>query len=144
MFIGRYYHTIEAKGRLIIPKEFRNQLKSGGVLTRGLDGCLFVFPKSYWTALCEKLASIPMTNSTGRQFVRFLVQSSVNLDLDAQGRLLVPDYLRLLAKLQKQVVVAGSLTRIEIWDRDSYHQHLDQLEKSLSVEDLDSLANLGI
>jgi MraZ protein len=144
MFIGRYYHTIEAKGRLIIPKEYRNQLKSGGVLTRGLDGCLFVFPKSYWTALSEKLASIPMTNSTGRQFVRFLVQSSVDLDLDAQGRLLVPDYLRLSAKLQKQVVVAGALTRIEIWDRESYHQHLDLLEKSLSVEDLDSLSALGI
>jgi MraZ protein len=144
MFIGRYYHTIETKGRLIIPKEFRSQLKSGGVVTRGLDGCLFVFPKSYWMQLSEKLASVPMTNTTGRQFVRFLVQSSLDLDLDTQGRLLVPDYLRIAAKLKKHVVVAGSLTRIEIWDRESYHQHLDLLEKTLSVEDLDSLSALGI
>lgn len=144
MFIGRYYHTLEAKGRLIIPKEFRNQLESGGVVSRGLDGCLFLFPKSSWTELANKLASLPMTSLTGRQFTRLLVQSSVEMEADEMGRILLPEYLREIAKLKKHVVVAGALTRIEIWDRDSYHTHLDSLEKSLSESDLSELSALGI
>ncbi|OGD71769.1 division/cell wall cluster transcriptional repressor MraZ [Candidatus Collierbacteria bacterium RIFCSPLOWO2_01_FULL_50_23] len=125
MFIGRYYHNLEAKGRLAIPAAYREKLTSGGVITIGLDGCLFLFPKSYWLELSEKLASLPLTNQTARQFTRLLVQSAVDLELDPQGRTLIPDYLKENASLKKQVVVAGALTRIEIWDRQAYHQHLN-------------------
>lgn len=129
MFIGHHYHNLEAKGRLAIPSEYREKLTSGGVITIGLDGCLFLFPKSYWQELSEKLASLPLTNQTARQFTRLLVQSAADLDLDSQGRTLIPDYLREKASLKKQVVVAGALTRIEIWDRDEYHRHLNLISE---------------
>lgn len=125
MFIGRHYHKLEAKGRLAIPSPFRAKLSSGGVITVGLDGCLFLLPKLYWQQLSEKLSRLPLTHKTGRLFTRILVQSAVSLELDSQGRTLIPDYLRKTAQLKKQVVVAGALERIEIWDRDLYHQHLN-------------------
>ncbi len=130
MFIGRHYHNLEAKGRLAIPVAYREKLTSGGVITTGLDGCLFLFPKSYWLELSEKLANLPLTNQLARQFTRLLVQSAVEMELDSQGRTLIPDYLKESASLKKQVVVAGALTRIEIWERERYHQHLNLITQA--------------
>ncbi len=127
MFIGRYYHHLEAKGRLAVPLAFRRQLKFGGVITRGLDGCLFLFPQSYWKQLSKKLASLPLTNPTARNFIRLLVQEASLLALDSQGRTLLPTFLIQAANLKKQVVFAGSLNHIEIWDKDTYHSHFDSL-----------------
>jgi len=132
MFTGRYYHTIETKGRLAIPQAFREELTSGGVVTWGMDGCLFLFPNSYWQKFSEKLASLSLTNPQARNLTRLLVQSAVDLNLDAQGRTLIPDHLKQQANLKKQVVVAGSLTRIEIWDRDLYHEHLDLIAQTIN------------
>lgn len=142
MFIGRHYHQLEAKGRLAIPQNFRHQLKSGGVITWGLDGCLFLFPESYWQELSNKLAALPLTNPSARQFTRLLVQSAIQLNLDKQGRTLIPEHLRIQAKLKKQVVVAGVLTRAEIWDKDLYHKHLEKITRQVPVDQ--ELANLGI
>lgn len=142
MFIGRYYHTIETKGRLAIPQTFRSQLKLGSVITRGLDGCLFLFPASSWKKLSNTLASLPLTNPSARNFIRLLVQNAAPVEFDAQGRTLIPPFLRDQAKLKKQVVVAGALTRLEIWDADSYHEHLELLEKDQSLEA--NLSELGI
>ncbi len=130
MFIGRYYHTLETKGRLAIPKDFRSLLKSGGVITRGLDGCLFLFPASSWKKLSVKLASLPLTNQAARNFIRLLVQQATTLELDSQGRTLLPDHLREQANLHKKIVIAGALTRIEIWDQATYHSHLEKLEQT--------------
>ncbi len=143
MFIGRFYHTLENKGRLAIPQSFRSRLKSGGVITRGLDGCLFLFPDSYWQKLAKKLALLPLTNSSARAFTRLLVQEATSLDLDSQGRTLIPAYLRDSINLKKQVVVAGALTRIEIWDREAYHQHLDLLAQDTKKLE-EQIADLGI
>lgn len=132
MFIGHYYHSIEAKGRLAIPASFREELSSGGVLTWGLDGCLFLFPNSYWQKFSEKLASLSLTNQTARNLTRLMVQSAADLNLDAQGRTLIPEHLRSQASLKKQVVVAGSLNRIEIWDRDTYHKHLELISQTIN------------
>src|SRR5687767_13411518 len=143
MFIGRYYHTLETKWRLAIPQAFRSKLQSGGVITRGLDGCLFLFPDSYWQKLAKKLASLPLTSSPARTFTRLLVQEAVSLDLDSQGRTLIPTYLRDSINLKKQVVVAGALTRIEIWDREAYHQHLDLLAADTQKLE-DEISDLGI
>lgn len=142
MFIGHYYHSIEAKGRLAIPALYREELASGGVVTWGLDGCLFLFPSSYWQKLSEKLASLPMTNPQARNLTRLLVQSASDLNLDSQGRTLIPEHLRKTANLKKQVVVAGSLNRVEIWDRDNYHEHLDLIAKTVSTNP--DLINLDI
>ncbi|MBI3954598.1 division/cell wall cluster transcriptional repressor MraZ [Candidatus Collierbacteria bacterium] len=143
MFIGRYYHTLETKGRLAIPQSFREKLASGGVITAGLDGCLFLFPDSYWQTLSEKLANLPLTALQARHFVRLIVQSASALELDHQGRTLIPLHLRTQAQLKKSVVVAGTLTRVEIWDRDLYHQHLDLItQENPSV--LDSLDSFNL
>lgn len=142
MFTGLYYHRLEAKGRLAIPLSFREELKSGGVITWGLDGCLFLFPSSYWQKFSEKLASLPLTNQVARNLTRLLVQSAVDLNLDSQGRTLIPEYLRKQANLKKQVVVAGSLTRIEIWDQETYHKHLDLIAQT--INEGDSLNSLEI
>ena len=142
MFIGRYYHTIESKGRLAIPPRFREELRSGGVITWGLDGCLFLFPDSFWQKLSKKLASLPLTSAPARNLVRHLVQSASPLNLDSQGRTLIPEHLRQQTQLKKQVVVAGALTRVEIWDRDIYHQHLDLIAQQVSTDS--ALAELGI
>lgn len=129
MFISRYYHNLEAKGRLAIPSQFREKLGSGGVITAGLDGCLFLFPNLYWQSLSKKLAALPLTNKAGRNLMMLLVQSAVNLEFDSQGRTLIPEYLRQLARLKKQVVVAGALSRVEIWDKDRYHEHLNLITR---------------
>lgn len=143
MFIGRYYHTLETKGRLAIPRQFRSQLKSGGVITRGLDGCLFLFPDSSWKKLSAKLASLPLTSKAGRDFTRLLVQQASQLELDSQGRTLIPEHLRDLAQLTKKIVVAGALTRIEIWDQTNYHTHLEKLEHN-STQIEEEISNLDI
>ncbi len=135
MFTGRHYHNLEAKGRLAIPQSFRAELGSGGVITWGLDGCLFLFPKSYWQKLSEKLASLSLTNPGARNLTRILVQSAVELNLDSQGRTLIPEHLRDQVSIKKQVVVAGTLTRVEIWDRDAYHKHLDLIAQSINQAD---------
>ena len=142
MFTGLYYHRLEAKGRLAIPLVFREELSSGGVVTSGLDGCLFLFPSSYWQKFSEKLASLPLTNQAARNLTRLLVQSAVDLNLDGQGRTLIPEYLRNQANLKKQVVVAGSLTRIEIWDQETYHRHLDLIAQT--INEGDALSSLDI
>ena len=142
MFIGRYYHTLETKGRLAIPSSMRQELTSGGVITWGLDGCLFLFPDSYWQKLSKKLAALPLTHSGSRQLTRLFSQSAAPLNLDSQGRTLIPDHLKQLANLKKQVVVAGALTRIEIWDRDTYHEHLELIAKQVSQDN--SLADLDL
>jgi MraZ protein len=135
MFTGRYYHNLEAKGRLAIPQSFRTELGSAGVITWGLDGCLFLFPKSYWQKLSAKLASLSLTNRGARNLTRILIQSAVELNLDHQGRTLIPEHLRAQVSLKKQVVVAGTLTRIEIWDRDAYHKHLDLIAQTINQAD---------
>lgn len=142
MFIGLNYHQLEIKGRLAIPPRFRQNLKSGSVITSGLDGCLFLFPASYWQKLSSKLASLPLTNPSARQFTRLIVQSAAELKFDKQGRTLIPEHLKVKAKLKKQVVVAGALTRVEIWDKDLYHQHLEKITRQLPLDQ--ELAKLGI
>jgi len=142
MFIGRYYHNLEPKGRLAIPAAFRSQLASSSVITAGLDGALFVFPASSWKKLTVKLASLPLTNRAARLFTRSIIQSASELNLDSQGRTLIPLYLRQTAFLKKQVVVAGALNRVEIWSKDIYHKHLKVIANQISLED--QLEGLGI
>jgi MraZ protein len=143
MFIGAHYHKIEAKGRLAIPPSFREALNSGGVITWGLDGCLFLFPDSSWRQLTDKLASLPLSSSEARKFSRLLVQQAVPLSLDGQGRTLIPANLRDLVGLTKSVVIAGAISRVEIWDQDKYHKHLELIAQDIpSSENI--LTQLGI
>ena len=118
MFMGEYNHTIDAKGRLIIPSRFRELLGEEFVLTRGLDGCLSIYPMDEWAAFEEKLRALPLTNKDARTFSRFFVAGATTCQLDKQGRILVPQTLRQFAGLEKDVVLTGNLNRIEVWSKE--------------------------
>ena len=123
MFMGEYNHTVDAKGRLIVPSKFREQLGDEFVVTKGLDNCLFVYENSEWAALEEKLRTLPLTNAAGRKFSRFLLAGATTCEVDKQGRILLPPVLREYANLTKDVVLVGVLSRVEIWDKDRWQEN---------------------
>ena len=127
MFIGKYYHTLEAKGRLSLPKSFRAQ-HDEWIVTRGLDGGLFLFAKEAFLSEVEQLSSKPFTKKRYRDFVRLMTNEAQEVSADTNGRVQLPEYLIALAGLEKAVAVVGSMTRIEIWDRDRYHTYIESIE----------------
>ena len=133
MFMGEYNHTIDAKGRLIIPSKFRELLGEEFVLTRGLDGCLYIYPMDEWESFEMKLRSLPLTNKNARTFSRFFVAGATTCELDRQGRILVPQTLREFAGLEKDVVLTGNLNRIEVWSKEKWNEICD-------YDDMDSIA----
>jgi MraZ protein len=115
VFLGRHAHNLDAKGRLAIPARFREELAEGLVLTRGIDRCLALYPLAAWRPLAEKLAALPMTDADVRNFRRLVFAEAVDLTLDAQGRVLVPPDLRRYAEIEREALVVGVDTSIEIW-----------------------------
>ncbi len=128
MFIGEYKHAIDEKGRLAIPKKFRKKLEKGAVVTRGLDTALFLFPKEEWDKLAEKLASLPLGQSNSRAFARLMLAGAMDVALDKQGRVVIPEYLRSYATLKKNVIVAGLFTRLELWDEKKWEAYKKKVE----------------
>lgn len=143
MFIGQYEHNLEEKGRLSIPKKFRAELVEGGVLTRGLDGCLFLFPKERWSEFIAKLSQTPLTKADARGFSRLLTYGATEVELDGQGRILIPEYLRESAALTSAIVIAGALERIEIWNKENFAIYQEKIEKD-SENIAERLTDLGI
>ncbi len=123
MFRGEYSHTVDAKGRLIIPLKFREQLGEECIVTRGLDGCLFIFESGEWEAYEEKLRKLPMTNKNARSFVRFLSGGATPCEFDKQGRILLPATLRKFAGIEKDVILAGLPNRIEVWSEQKWNEN---------------------
>ena len=133
MFMGEYNHTIDTKGRVIVPSKFRETLGDEFVVTKGLDGCLFVYDNQEWTAFEEKLKALPITNKDARAFVRFFLAGAAGVEVDKQGRILLPASLREFAALEKDVVLIGVGSRIEIWSRERW-------EDTDSFDDMDTIA----
>ena len=133
MFMGEYNHIIDAKGRLIITARFRELLGEEFILTKGLDGCLSIYPMDAWEAFETKLRALPLTNKNARTFTRFFVAGATNCELDRQGRILVPQTLREFAGLEKEVVLTGNLDRIEIWSKEKWSENCN-------YDDMDSIA----
>jgi MraZ protein len=123
MFIGEYAHNLDDKGRLAIPIKFRDMLKNGAVITRGLDACLFIYTLDEWRRLAEKLAALPLGQAANRAFSRLMLAGAMDTELDKQGRVVVPEYLRMSAKLDKNVVIAGLYNRLEIWDESAWRAY---------------------
>lgn len=143
MFIGEYQHTLDDKGRIIIPSKFREELGEVFVMTKGLDNCLFVYPKSEWIILEDKLKTLPLTNRDARAFVRFFFSGASECVLDKQGRVLVPPNLREHSKLDKEAVVIGVSTRMEIWSKNEWDAYND--DDNLSYDSIaENMAALGI
>lgn len=141
--MGEYQHTLDAKGRLIIPAKFREELGQGAVLTRGLDNCLFLFPAPEWESLETKLKTLPLTKSDARQFVRFLFSGATECEIDKQGRISIPPNLREFAVINKDAVVIGVSSRIEIWSTEKWESYVGLAEASFE-EIAENIVDLGI
>lgn len=127
MFIGKYYHKLESKGRISLPKKFRSQAKQW-VITRGLDGCLFLFRLEDFQQEIEKIRVSTFTKKAHRDLVRLMTNEAQEITTDNNGRVHLPEYLTKFANLTKEITIVGSLNKIELWDQSKYHQYIDQLE----------------
>ena len=141
---GEYRHTLDDRGRVAVPARFRARLAEGATLTRWLDSCVAVFPREAWDELADKLRALPVGSADARQFARFMASGAVEVDLDRQGRLLVPGYLRAYAGLQPgEVVVVGALSRLEIWAPSAWEPYRSRIEGSPEAL-AEQLQDLGI
>ncbi|WP_027091082.1 division/cell wall cluster transcriptional repressor MraZ [Cohnella thermotolerans] len=132
MFLGEYQHSIDDKGRIIIPAKFREALGPDFIITRGLDNCLFVYPRQEWNQLEQKLKQLPMMKSDARAFTRFFFSGASECEWDKQGRVNVPSHLREYAKLDKDCIVIGVSTRVEIWDKATWEAYNQQSQESFN------------
>ncbi len=143
MFIGEYHHSIDSKGRLAVPVKFRNELAKGAVVTRGLDNCLFLYPQKDWEALAEKLSKLPISKANTRAFARLMLAGAMDCEIDKQGRIIVPEYLRTYATIKKKTVIAGLYNRLEIWDEAAWNKYKTSTEKKGS-DIAEALDDLGV
>lgn len=142
MFMGEYLHTIDAKGRLTVPSKLREGLGDTFVVTKGLDGCLYAYTESEWEKFIEKLTTLPMTNADSRKFVRFFLSGAASVEPDKMGRILIPQTLRSHAGLDKDVVLLGVASRVEIWDKAKWEDG-DYSDMETIAQRMDELG-LGI
>jgi len=143
MLMGEYFHTIDAKGRIILPADFREDLGEAFVITKGLDNCLFVYDQMEWAALAAKLKQLPMAKPEARAVVRFFFSGARELECDKQGRFLVPATLRDYACLAKDVVLIGVSNRLEVWSKEKWNQYNDEINPVVTTI-AETLADLGI
>ena len=132
MLSGEYHHTVDEKGRVIIPSKIRNEMGGSIVITRGLDGCLFGYSEKTWDSILEKLNTLPFTKKDARNFTRFMTSGAITLEFDRQGRINIPSYLNNYANLLKDVVIIGVINRIEIWSKDNWEEFMNNNVESLS------------
>ncbi|SHI62161.1 division/cell wall cluster transcriptional repressor MraZ [Lutispora thermophila] len=143
MFIGEYRHSLDNKNRLIMPAKFRDELGSSFVMTKGLDNCLFIYSMEEWRNIENKLKTLPMTNKDARAFVRFFFAGATECEVDKQGRVLIPANLKEFAKIDKDVVIIGVSTRLEIWSIDEWNKFNN--DANISYEDVaEKMSQLGI
>lgn len=143
MFIGEYEHSVDVKGRIIMPSKLRENIGEKFIVTKGLDKCLFAYSKSEWANFEEKLKTLPLTNKNARDFVRFFLSGAVECEIDKQGRFLVPANLRIYANIDKEIVIIGVGTRLEIWNKDCWTNYSS--EENISADEIaENMTMLGI
>ncbi|MBR1654032.1 MAG: division/cell wall cluster transcriptional repressor MraZ [Clostridia bacterium] len=143
MLIGEYEHSLDVKGRLIMPAKLRESIGENFIITKGLDGCLFGFSKIEWERFEEKLKSLPLTNKNARDFVRFFLSGAVECEIDKQGRFLIASNLREYASMEKEVVIIGVGTRIEFWSKDKWLKY--NSDENMSANEIaENMTMLGI
>ena len=141
MLIGEYEHSLDVKGRLILPAKIREDMGDKFIVTKGLDGCLFGFSQNEWTNFEEKLKTLPLTNKNARDFVRFFLSGAIECELDKQGRFLIASNLREYANMEKDVAIIGVGTRLEIWDKEIWQK----CDENISADEIaENMTMLGI
>ncbi len=143
MFIGEYNHNLDDKGRLAIPAKFRNILKKGAVVTKGLDNCLFLYSKEKFEEMAKKFAALPISQAKARAFARHMLAGAMDLEFDNQGRITLPEYLRRFSALKKKVIVAGLYDHLEIWDEGAWNKYKLESEKNSNAI-AEALGDLGV
>ena len=143
MLIGEYEHSLDAKGRLIMPAKLREDIGEKFIITKGLDGCLFGFSQAEWNNFEEKLKTLPLTNKNARDFVRFFLSGATECEIDKQGRFLIASNLREYAEMEKEVAIIGVGTRIEIWNKEKWTTY--NSEENISADAIaENMTMLGI
>jgi MraZ protein len=143
LFIGEYEHSVDAKGRVIMPVKLREDIGEKFIVTKGLDGCLFAYSITEWTNFEEKLKTLPLTNKNARDFVRFFLSGAVECEIDKQGRFLIPGNLRTYATLEKEIIIIGVGTRIEIWNKEEWKKYSS--DENISADEIaENMTMLGI
>jgi MraZ protein len=143
MLLGEFKHNLDSKNRLTIPSKLRMELGEKPVLTRGLDGCLFIYPNRDWQLFSEKISNLPLGQKKARDFKRFMLSGASEIEIDEMGRILIPDPLKKYAKLGKSIVVIGVQDRIELWDENAWNKYIAESEK-LSGDIAEGLSEFGI
>ena len=143
MLIGQYEHTIDAKKRLALPVKFRGELGGKVIITKGIESCLVVYTEKEWEVMSQKLGNLPMAQMEARSFARIILAGAMEVTLDKLGRILVPDYLKDYASLEKNVVICGLSNRLEIWDVGKWESYRTKAEKGVE-EMVSKLGPLGI
>lgn len=143
MFIGEYKHNLDSKGRLAVPAKFRSLLDKGAVVTRGLDNCLFLYPKEKWEQEAQKYANLPMGQAKARAFARLMLAGAMEVDFDSQGRITLPASLREFSGLKKNTIIAGLYDKLEIWDEEKWNKYKQGVEIE-SAEIAESLGVFGV
>ncbi|MBE5819793.1 MAG: division/cell wall cluster transcriptional repressor MraZ [Clostridia bacterium] len=143
MLIGEYAHSIDTKGRLIMPAKLKEDIGEKFVITKGLDGCLFVYSQKEWKNFEEKLRAFPLTNKDARALMRFFLAGAMECEIDKQGRFLITSNLREFAGLEKEVIIVGVLNKIEIWSKDKWTAYTEK--ENLEADEIaEKMSNLGI
>ena len=143
MLIGEYEHSLDVKGRLILPAKIREDMGDKFIVTKGLDGCLFGFSQNEWSNFEEKLKTLPLTNKNARDFVRFFLSGATECEIDKQGRFLITSNLREYATLEKDAIIIGVGTRIEIWNREKWKSY--NSDENISADEIaENMTMLGI
>ena len=141
MLIGEYEHSLDAKGRLIIPAKLRHDMGERFIVTKGLDGCLFAFSQNEWLNFETKLKTLPLSDKNARNFVRFFLSGATECEIDKQGRFLIPNNLRQAANLEKEAIIIGVGTRLEIWNKATW----EKCDEDISADEIaENMSLLGI
>lgn len=143
MLIGEYEHSLDVKGRLIMPAKLKADIGEKFIITKGLDGCLFVFSQNEWSNFESKLKELPLTNKNARDFVRFFLSGATECEIDKQGRFLIVNNLREYANIIKEVIIIGVGTRLEIWNKEKWKKY--NSDENISADNIaENMTMLGI
>ncbi|MDY0134575.1 MAG: division/cell wall cluster transcriptional repressor MraZ [Atribacterota bacterium] len=143
MFLGHYYHTIDEKNRVVIPSSFRGEISGKVYLTQGMEKCIFLYPEEVWNRFYQKITTLSLTRKETREFSRFFLANATCLDIDGQGRIVLPDYLKNYAEINRQVVWVGVGERLEIWAEEIWRPYHEEMGKKFG-ELTEQIVDTGI
>ena len=143
MFIGQFEHTIDEKNRIAIPSKFRREFKEGAVISKGLDGCLFLFTKNKFKTMAQSIANLPLSKSSARLYARLILASAEEVVFDNQGRIVLSGYLKKHSLLKKEALVVGIYDRVEIWAKENWEKEVNKADKK-AEELIENLSELGV